>query len=86
MIETRVRLRDDHITYRKSLGAGLIMAGPLLTDDRASPLGSVILIEAEGRDQATATAEGDPFIAAGVLKVEYITAYRIAVMRPPAPR
>jgi uncharacterized protein YciI len=82
----RAQLRDEHINYRKAFGAKMIMAGPLLSDDGEQIVGSVILVEADGREHATAIAEGDPLVPAGVLKVEDISVYRIAVIRPPAPK
>ncbi len=84
MEAVRARLREDHINYRKAFGQAMIMAGPLLADDGEKIIGSVIVVEAEERAAATKIAEGDPLVPAGVLKVEDISAYRIAVIRPPA--
>ncbi len=84
MSALRAQLRDDHVNYRKAFGAAMIMAGPLLSDDGEQIIGSVMIVDAEGRKHAEAIAENDPLVPAGVLKVEDVCVYRIAVMRPPA--
>ena len=78
--EARARLRDDHIGYRRSLG--MAMTGPLLDDDD-KPVGSVVIIEADGQQQAEDMAGADPYVGAGVLECVSVRKYRIASMRPP---
>ena len=62
----------------------MLMAGALLTDDGSGTIGSLMLIDTESKARAEEIAVQDPFVSGGVLKLESITAYRIAVMRPPA--
>ncbi|OYW88365.1 MAG: hypothetical protein B7Z20_02705 [Sphingobium sp. 32-64-5] len=81
--DLREQKRGEHIAYRKGLGAGLALAGPLL-DDEGRPTGSVIILGAEDRAEAERIATGDPFVAAGLLELESIRAMRIAAMVPPA--
>ncbi len=80
--ETRERLRPDHIGYRRGLGEGLHMAGPLL-DDEGGAIGSVIIVSAASTADATAVASGDPYVAAGVLVLRSVTPMRVAMMAPP---
>lgn len=75
--------RGEHIAYRKGLGDGLLLAGPLLSAD-GQPSGSVIIIAAEDDDEALRIASGDPYAAAGLLKVASVERMRIAAMKPPA--
>lgn len=65
--ELRDRLRPDHIAYRKGLGEALALAGPLL-DDTDTAVGSIIIVRAQDRDQASALAGNDPYVGAGVLQ------------------
>jgi uncharacterized protein len=74
--------RPEHIAYRKAIGADLILAGPLLGDD-GQPVGSVILIAREDKAAAETFANGDPFVAAGLLKLRSVQAMRIAAISPP---
>ncbi|MBC2778907.1 YciI family protein [Parasphingopyxis marina] len=80
--EAREALRPDHIGYRKGLGGGMALAGPLL-DDAGSPVGSVVILEAEDRAEAERIASADPYVAAEVLELVSVRAYRIVAMNPP---
>ncbi len=76
--------RADHIGYRRGLGPKLALAGPLLAPD-GKPTGSLVIFEAEDEAAAEATANADPYVAAGVLRLVSVRRYRIAAMVPPAP-
>ena len=75
--------RAEHIAYRKGLGAAMALAGPLL-DEQEKPIGSVVIIEADDAEAATHLADGDPYVAAGVVALVSVRRYRIAAMKPPA--
>lgn len=78
----REERRGEHIAYRKGLGAGMALAGPLLgADDQ--PVGSVVILEADDEEAARALAEADPYVAAGVFELASVRRYRIAAMKPP---
>jgi uncharacterized protein len=79
--ETREAHRGEHIEYRKSLGNGMPLAGPLL-DDTGKPVGSLIILEAADKDAATTLATSDPYVKWGVLQVVAVRGYRIAAMKP----
>jgi len=78
----REEKRPDHIAYRKGLGSAIALAGPLL-DDAAQPVGSVVILAADGRDEAEALAARDPYVAGGVMELVSVRPYRIAAMKPP---
>lgn len=79
----REEKRGEHIAYRKGLGGALALAGPLL-DDAGAPVGSVIILGAPSKDDAQRIATGDPFVKAGLLKLDSIKPMRIAAMVPPS--
>jgi len=74
--------RGEHIAYRKSLGAAISLAGPIL-DDTDKPIGSVIILAADDRADAERIANGDPFVREGLLVISSIEPIRIAAMHPP---
>ena len=78
----REALRPDHIAYRKGLGDALRLAGPLLDHD-GQPVGSVVIIDAPDRVAVETLARADPYVAAEVLQLVSVRAYRIAAMLPP---
>lgn len=75
--------RGEHIAYRKGLGEGLVMAGPIL-DESGVPIGSVIILAADDRAQAKQVASADPFVLAELLTIETVEPIRIAALRPVA--
>ncbi|MCW3838336.1 YciI family protein [Sphingomonas canadensis] len=78
----REALRGDHIAYRKGFGTAMPLTGPLLGDDD-QPVGSVVIIEAADATEAASLANGDPYVAAGVVELVSVRRYRIAAMKPP---
>ncbi len=56
----------DHRAYLAEAGAGLIIAGPLLSDDGSRMIGSLFLLEAASRAEAEAFNAGDPFRVRGI--------------------
>ncbi len=83
--EARARLREDHIAYRRALGARMVMAGPLLQDfDGSPPFGSLVVIEAADRTEAVRIATEDPYVQGQVFQGVRVYGYRIAAFNPPA--
>jgi len=56
--------REDHLKYLDKAGVRVKIAGPLVSDDNASPTGSMIVFEGETLEEAEAFAMGDPYRAA----------------------
>ena len=77
--DIRQRLRDAHIAYRKGLGRQLLLAGPLLSES-GSPVGSLVLLEAENSAEARKLAHSDPYALAGLFETVAVHNYRIMVM------
>ena len=70
--------RPDHLEYLKSLGDKVRGAGAMLTPDETSPIGSVIIIEAENLEEARSIAQADPYAKAGVFSDVEIHPWRQA--------
>ncbi len=64
----RAENREAHLGYLDALGAALITAGPLLSDDGETPEGSVLIVAFESRGAAQAFAAGDPYNQAGLFE------------------
>lgn len=65
-LDLRKANRQDHLAWIDTLGATVKFAGPFMTDDGATPTGSLLVIEAESRAGAEALAGQDPYARAGV--------------------
>ncbi|HHY49646.1 MAG TPA: YciI family protein [Alphaproteobacteria bacterium] len=64
-VERRQAVRPTHLAHLESLGDRLVLAGPFLdTQDR--PTGSLVVIDAESREEAETIAARDPFVTEGV--------------------
>lgn len=83
--ELRKSHRDAHIAYRKGLGDALLLAGPLLDDAGQSPVGSLVILSADNLAAATALAQKDPYVAAGLFSSVKVTPYKIMLANIPRP-
>jgi uncharacterized protein YciI len=77
VLEQRVALRPVHLEHLESLGQQLRLAGALLDAD-GKPEGSLMVIEAETIEAATALFNADPFVAAGIFASTEIKPWRLA--------
>ena len=85
--EARTANRQAHIAYRVELGKRLVLAGPLFEDFDGSPAkGSMVILEAADKAEATRIANADPYAQAGVFQEIRIFAHRILVLNPPEER
>ena len=83
--EVRAANRQAHIQYRTELGKALVLAGPLFDDFNGEPAkGSLVIIEARDKGEATEIAHRDPYAKAGVFQDIRVFAHRILVLNPPA--
>ncbi len=64
--EIRKTTRPAHLEWIASLGARKRLAGPLLAEDGASSIGSMLIIEAETLAEARAAYAADPYAKAGL--------------------
>jgi uncharacterized protein len=82
-LDLRLKTRPEHVAYLESLGQKLKAAGPF-TDDSGSPIGSLVIIEAKDRAEATAMAKADPFSKAGLFGTVEIKAWKWGMKNPEA--
>lgn len=82
--EVRAANRSAHIQYRIELGPALVLAGPLFDDfDGAPAKGSLVILEAQDKAEATRIAQEDPYARAGAFQEIRVFAHRILVLNPP---
>lgn len=80
-LETRLANRDEHRAYLASLGDRLIFGGPF-SDDNGNPDGSLIVIEANNRDEALAVSQEDPFSRVGLFETVEIRPFTWTAKNP----
>ncbi len=65
----RLDNKDDHVAYVKACtDVSIVQAGPLLSDDGAHSIGTLLIIDAADRNGAEAFAAGDPYAQAGLFE------------------
>jgi uncharacterized protein YciI len=76
-LDKRLAVRPEHLQYLEGLGQQLRLAGALL-DAEGKPEGSLVVIEAETIEAATALFNADPFLAEEVFASTEIKPWRLA--------
>lgn len=73
--DARNRIRPDHRQWVGSGGGGLVsvLIGSAMQDDAGAGIGNWGVLEARSGDDARRFAEGDPFNAAGIVRMIEIT-------------
>ncbi len=74
--DLRQKTRPAHLAYLESFGTKLLLAGPLLADDGATPCGSLLLVDFADKAAAEAFAAGDPYAQAGLFGEVSIRPFR----------
>src|ERR1051325_5730185 len=72
----RQAVRPVHLQHLESLGQQLRLAGALL-DSTGTPEGSLVVIEADTIEAATAIFHADPFVAEGIFGSVEIKPWRL---------
>ena len=66
-LDVRKANRDAHIAYiKENYNDKILAAGPILSDDGESMIGSVILIDLNDRTQVDDFCKNDPYAKAGL--------------------
>ena len=76
-LETRMATRPTHLDYLN--GVGLVKAAGPLLDDAGSPIGSMLIVEAEDRAAAQTFVDNDPYTLAGLFERVEIQGWRVGV-------
>ncbi|MHC4043393.1 YciI family protein [Bradyrhizobium sp. 23AC] len=78
VLSLRLANYDAHKTFlsdTSGFGVKIVMSGPLTSDDGATMLGSLFLIEAPDRAAVEAFNRADPFAIAGIWEKVTITGF-----------
>lgn len=73
--ETRQRVMQAHRDYLATEPIKVVMSGPLVSDDGASVVGSLYMVEAESRAEIEKFQAGDPLVAADIWQTVEIRAF-----------
>lgn len=65
-LQVRLDNRPAHVEFLKALGDSLFMAGPLLSDDGETMIGSLVVVDFPDLAAAQAWAAEDPYAKAGL--------------------
>lgn len=82
-LDIRLEIRPKHLEYLKSLGKTLKFAGPFV-DENDKPNGTLMVVEANSKDEAADFAKGDPYALAGLFSDVTIRPWRWSVHNPEA--
>jgi uncharacterized protein YciI len=80
-LDLRMATRERHLAWVGENRANVVRAGPLLDDD-GGMIGSLFIVEAEGRAQVEAFSAADPYAKAGVFERVEILAWRQTLGAP----
>jgi len=80
----RAQTRPKHLEYLKSLGSRIVAAGPILAEDEATPIGSLLIVEGPDRASATQLAAQDPYTEVGLFAETTIQPFRLVFINPPS--
>jgi hypothetical protein len=73
--DLRTRIRPEHKAYLAQVADRIAFAGPLLADDGATMIGSLLAIDFGGRAAATAWLRDEPFTRAGLYASVHVQAF-----------
>ena len=65
-MQIRLDNRAAHLAFLQSYPANVVMAGPVLTDDRQAMIGSVLIVDFADRAALDAFLDNDPYGKAGL--------------------
>jgi uncharacterized protein YciI len=75
-VDIRLANREAHIGFAKSHADKLVIGGPTLTEDGASPTGSVYIADFPDRKTLEEHLANDPYAKAGLFEAVIIRPYR----------
>ncbi|WP_439370260.1 YciI family protein [Bradyrhizobium sp. PMVTL-01] len=77
-LQTRLANYEAHKAFLSDtsrFGIKIVMSGPLVSDDGATMIGSLFLVEAPTRAEVQAFNRADPFAAAGIWETVTISGF-----------
>ena len=84
-LHLRMDTRPEHVEHLNALNAAgtLKMAGPFL-DPEGKPCGSLVIVEADTIEAATAIADSDPYAKAGLFESVEVKPFNWVFNKPEA--
>lgn len=79
-LDLRLKSREAHLAYLR--GSKVPVAGPMLDGDEGSPMGSLLIIEADNLEAARQWTSGDPYNKAGVFQSVEVRPWRWVIGAP----
>lgn len=67
-VDLRMKLRPTHLDWIEKTGVKMAFAGPMLSDDGATPHGSIIIGDFATLADAKTFAENDPYAKGGLFE------------------
>lgn len=77
----RIETRPTHLEYLASLGKALKFAGPFLNEE-GKPNGTLMVVEAQSKEQAASLAAGDPYAKVGLFANVEIRPWNWVINKP----
>lgn len=74
-LDLRKATREAHLTWIAGLNPRVKIGGPILSDDGAMPIGSMLVVEAETLADAKALFAQDPYALAGLWQSTTVRPY-----------
>lgn len=75
-LQIRLDNRAAHVDYLKALGDALHLAGPLLSDDGETMIGSQLIVDFPTLDAARTWAAADPYAQANLFQSSTIRPFK----------
>ncbi len=76
-LDLRMEVRETHLAYLREVGDKLMTAGPILDADSKTPIGSLLIIEADDLEAARTFAANDPYAKAGLFASSTVWPWRL---------
>jgi len=74
--QTRLDNRPTHVEHLKAHNDHLLLAGPLLSEDGSSMIGSLLVVDFPDRAAAERFAAADPYAKAGLFQSVTVKPFR----------
>ncbi|MFC7333820.1 YciI family protein [Rhodocista pekingensis] len=75
-LDIRAANRPAHLAHIDTVADRVIAAGPILADDGATPVGSLLILDFADRAEVEAFAAADPYARAGLFASSSIRPWR----------
>ncbi len=74
--DTRIANRAAHLEFLNANRDKVVMAGPVLTEDRQGMIGSVLVVDVPDREALNQFLAADPYAKAGLFQTVTVLPYK----------